>query len=100
MIDKNRFPISSFPLFRMNALLIDDERLARNETQQAGLHGVSWQAREQRCGVYFVRLSANGETHAGKIINPIGKALSVVGTCVGAFMAIKPSVGKFASRQL
>jgi poly-gamma-glutamate capsule biosynthesis protein CapA/YwtB (metallophosphatase superfamily) len=43
-------------------------RLARNETQQAGLHGVSWQAREQRCGVYFVRLSANGETHAGKII--------------------------------
>jgi poly-gamma-glutamate capsule biosynthesis protein CapA/YwtB (metallophosphatase superfamily) len=43
-------------------------RLARNETQRAGLHGVSWQVPEQRSGVYFVRLVAGGETHAGKVI--------------------------------
>jgi poly-gamma-glutamate capsule biosynthesis protein CapA/YwtB (metallophosphatase superfamily) len=43
-------------------------RLARDETQRAGIHGVSWQVPEQRSGVYFVRLVASGETHAGKVI--------------------------------
>jgi hypothetical protein len=56
----------SLEVFDLNGRLI--ERLAHEERQRPGWHRVAWEAPGAAAGIYFTRLTVNGESHARKMV--------------------------------
>jgi poly-gamma-glutamate capsule biosynthesis protein CapA/YwtB (metallophosphatase superfamily) len=56
----------SLEIFDLSGRLV--QQLAKNERQRPGWHSVDWDASAQPTGVYFSRLSVDGENYSRKIV--------------------------------
>lgn len=56
----------SLEVFDLNGRLV--QQLAKNERQRPGWHSVDWDATGQPSGIYFSRLSVDGENYSRKIV--------------------------------